>query len=60
MRRINVRLWIANRMPRWLVYFCSIRMIAHATQGKWSTTNVPKLSAVDALGRWERISKEGE
>ena len=40
-------------MPKKLVYFCTIRLIAYATTGKYSDTIVPTLTAMDALNRWE-------
>ncbi len=43
---------IAWLIPRWLVYFCSIRLIANATQGKYSGQLAPELKAMDALKRW--------
>lgn len=43
---------IAWRMPRWLVYWCAIRLGAHATAGKYGDTNVPELKFVDAICRW--------
>lgn len=47
---------IAWRVPRWLAYWCAIRVVAHATQGPWSTETVPELRAMDAIQRWERAS----
>lgn len=49
------RIWmfLAWRMPRSLVYWCAIRLMASATQGEWSDTEVPSLTTVDALKRWE-------
>ena len=44
---------IAWLLPKWLIYFASIRMIAHATQGKYGHTMVVDLTAMDALKRWE-------
>lgn len=41
-------------LPRWVVYWCSVRLMAHATTGKWSKQVVPDLTALDALKRWER------
>jgi hypothetical protein len=41
------------RLPRRLVYWCAIRVVAHATQGPYSAQIVPDLSAMDALKRWE-------
>lgn len=45
--------WIAWRLPKKLVYWCAIRLLSHATQGKWSSQEVPTLLAMDALNRWE-------
>lgn len=49
------KIWIklAWALPRKLVYWCSIRLMANATQGRWSNQEVPALTAVDALKRWE-------
>ncbi len=44
---------IAWAMPKWLVYFCAIRLIAHATTGEYGSTIVPELTGMDALKRWE-------
>jgi len=43
---------IAWSLPRRLVMWCAVRLIAHATTGKHSGTVVPKLSAMEALKRW--------
>ena len=49
------KMWsgIAWKLPRRLVYWCAIRVGAHATQGKWSNQEVPALTLMDALKRWE-------
>lgn len=44
---------IAWWLPRWLVYWCAIRLIAYATQGKFASQIVVKLTAIEALRRWE-------
>lgn len=48
--------WLAIKlawaMPRRLVYWCALRLIAHATQGQYGNTVVPELGAMDALKRW--------
>jgi hypothetical protein len=44
---------LAWRMPRRLVYWCAIRVGAHATQGPYSKQEVPALTFMDALKRWE-------
>jgi hypothetical protein len=49
----KLRMWIAWHMPRSIVYWCAIRVGAHATQGKYSNQNVPELLFMDALQRWQ-------
>lgn len=49
----KIQMWFAWKLPRWLVQWAAIRMVAHATTGKYSTTVVPELSAVEALRRWD-------
>lgn len=44
--------WLAWKLPRGLVKWTSMRLIAHATQGQYSTTIVPELTAMDAFDRW--------
>lgn len=44
---------IAAMMPRWLVYHCALRLMAHATAGEYETQIVPELTAMDALKRWK-------
>ena len=45
-------LWLANRMPRQLVYWCLIRALAHATTGRWSEQRVCDVKAKDVVNRW--------
>jgi len=45
--------WIVWRLPRNLVYWCAIRLIAHASKGEWSAEHVPDITAMDALKRWD-------
>ncbi len=44
--------WLAGKLPKPLIYFAAVRLIAHATSGKHGTTVLPELPAVEALGRW--------
>lgn len=44
--------WIAYKLPRKLVMRCYFRVIAHATTGKYSSTVVPELTAMEAIDRW--------
>jgi hypothetical protein len=41
--------WLAWKMPKSLVYFCAIRVGAHATTGKYGNTIVPELTMMDAI-----------
>jgi hypothetical protein len=44
---------IAWRMPRWVVKWCLVRAVAHATTGKYADTVVNGILAQDVLDRWE-------
>jgi len=44
--------WLAWRLPRILVYWASVRVMANATMGKFSSQDVTKLNAMVALERW--------
>lgn len=46
-------MWLAWKLPRRLVYWAAIRLMAHATCGKWGSHPVPQVSIIDALNRWE-------
>lgn len=49
----KIWMWIAWHLPKRLVYWCAIRVDAHATTGDYGSQNVPDLLAMDALKRWE-------
>jgi len=49
----KLQMWVAYKMPRWLVYWASVRLMSYATTGKFATTVVPELTAMDALKRWK-------
>ena len=44
---------IVWRLPRDVVYWAAIRLIAFATTGRYGSTVVPELRVMDALERWE-------
>ena len=50
---IKFRMWVAWKLPKWLVYYAAIRLMAHATSGKFDNTEVSTLTVTDALRRWE-------
>lgn len=43
---------IVKYVPNKLKYIVAIDVVAHATTGKYSKTNVPELSAMDAIKRF--------
>ena len=50
----NMAFKIADMLPRWLVYYASIRLMVHATTGKYGHEETPAILGVDALKRWEK------
>jgi hypothetical protein len=48
----SIWIWLAWRLPKPLVYWCAIRVGAHATQDQYSDQEVPALMFMDALKRW--------
>lgn len=40
-------------LPRRIVYFAAIRLIAHATTGAYGATNPGELTVINALARWQ-------
>ena len=55
MRRLIEKFWmfIAWHLPKVLVMWCSVRLMAHATTGQYGAEETPALLAMDALKRWE-------
>lgn len=49
----RLKLAIAWRLPRWLVYWATIRLGAEATTGRYGDTVVPELRFMEALKRWD-------
>lgn len=54
MRKENIYLWIVHRLPDWLIYWSAIRIGAYATTGKYGNTEVPKITFMNVLKRWEQ------
>lgn len=50
---------IAWALPKPIVMWAYIRVVAHATTGKWSNQVVPELSAIEALNRWDNENAPG-
>ena len=43
---------LAHNLPKRIIYFASIKLIAETTSGEWSNTVVPELTAMDAIQRY--------
>ena len=54
----KMQMAIAYRLPKWLVKWAAIRLIAHATTGKYGNTVVSDLNVMEALNRWGRLGRE--
>jgi hypothetical protein len=52
--RDKVLRWIVWRLPKSIVYWAAIRVVANATTGPYESQIVPELRAMDALDRWEK------
>lgn len=52
--QFNIYEYIANRLPKKLVYWCLIRGAAYSTTGEYSNQIVPKLSFFNVLERWHK------
>jgi hypothetical protein len=51
--RTRLALWLTWRLPRRVVYWSAIRLLAETTTGRWGETLVPELTVLDAVKRWE-------
>ncbi len=49
----RLQIWVAWRMPRWLVMWATLRLVSHATTGSYRDTCVPELTVMDAIKRWD-------
>lgn len=50
----KIAMEIAWLLPRRLVYWCALRLAAHATTGTYGSQEVPELRLMDALARWDK------
>ena len=49
----KVWMWIAWHLPKELVKWCAIRLMAHATTGQYGQVNTTKTTIIESLQRWE-------
>ena len=49
----KLQMWVAWKLPKWLVKWAAVRLISHATTGQYGKQLVPALGAMEALKRWD-------
>lgn len=47
---VRVIVW---HMPKRIIYWAAIRLMSHASTGKYSDSVVPNITIIEALDRWE-------
>lgn len=52
-RMVKLHYWFVDRLPRWVIYWCAMRLWVASTTGEYSTTIAPKLTLDEAIRRWE-------
>ena len=50
-----IAMFVARHLPKRIIYWAAFRMIANATTGQHSKQEVPKLTCVEAMARWEPL-----
>ncbi len=45
--------WVADRLPKKVVYFVGIRLWVNATSGQYSEHDANEMTVDDALTRWK-------
>lgn len=53
-KKVKIMFWIASHLPKTLVYYCVMHVMAHATTGKYSETDVTELTMLDAVKRYHK------
>ncbi len=51
-REVSFWYWIVRRLPKRLVYFCFMHVMAYCTTRKYGDTVVPELTGMDAIKRY--------
>ena len=51
--KIKFYQWLVTKLPSKLIYCATIKLGAETTTGKYGKTNVPNLTIMDALKRYE-------
>jgi len=51
---VKLHYWFVDRLPKWVIYWCAMRLWVAGTTGKYSTTIAPELTLDEAIRRWGR------
>lgn len=51
-KEIKFWYWFVRKLPKKILYFCSMQVILHSTSGKYSGTIVPELTGMEAVKRF--------
>lgn len=53
--KTNAAMFIAWKLtPRWLAYWCFVRVAAHATTGRFGSDETTAITLVTAMKRWDQ------
>jgi hypothetical protein len=53
LREVNFWYWLVDRLPHKLVYFCFMKVMSHATTGKYSSTITTDITGMEAIERYD-------
>lgn len=52
---LNLKMWIVWHLPRWLIYWATIRLVSEASSSPEHSSKCPdELTAMDALRSWNQ------
>lgn len=52
-KRERALMWLVWKLPKEIIMWSTIRLVAHGTSGAFGNQVVPELTAMDALKRWD-------
>ena len=55
-KEVSFWYWLVRRLPKKLVYFCFMHVLAYNTSGKYGTTVISELTAMDAIDRYGKYN----
>ncbi len=58
--RVDIWHWIVNKLPKRLLYFAYMHVFSYATTGKYGSTIVPEITAMEVIQRFGDDLDNGE